>query len=411
MKPKVLVATTCRWLPAVRLALALADAGCKVDAVCPPRHPLTKTKIDGVLHKYQGLAPVRSFARAIAQSKPDLIIPCDDLATAHLYACYRREIRFGEEGNPSCTLIERSLGSSESFRVVSSRAAFMRLAQEEGIRVPRTEVISDIEELRKCTSLLGFPVVLKANGTSGGEGVRVVRTPEEGERAFHLLQSPPLFARAAKRALVNQDLTLIWPAIRRRRFTVNAQTFEAGRDATSLAACWNGNVLASLHFEVVNKCTSNGPASVVRLIENPDMFAAIKRIAKRLNLSGLHGFDFLIESETRSAVLIEINPRATQVGHLRLGPGRDLPAALVAAITGETIREAPQLTENGTIALFPQEWKRNPESSFLRSGYHDVPWEEPDLVRACVRGRQNVRELYSHRERIRAFSTVRLPNS
>jgi len=141
------------------------------------------------------------------------------------------------------------------------------------------------------------------------------------------------------------------------------------------------------------------------------MFAAIKKIAKRLNLSGLHGFDFLIESETGSAVLIEINPRATQVGHLSLGPGRDLPAALVAAITGETIREAPPLTDNDTIALFPQEWKRNPESSFLRAGYHDVPWEEPDLVRACVRGRQNVIELYSHRERIRAFSTVRLPNS
>lgn len=411
MKPKVLVATTCRWLPAVRLAMALAAAGCKVDAICPPRHPLRKTKVEGVVHNYQGLAPVRSFARAIRQSKPDLIIPGDDLATAHLHACYRREVRLGEKGKPSCTLIERSLGSSESFRVVFSRAAFMQLAREEGVRVPKTEVISDIEELRKCASLLGFPLVLKANGTSGGEGVRVVRTLDEAERAFHLLQSPPLFARAAKRALINQDLTLVWPAMCRRRFTVNAQTFEPGRDATSLVACWNGNVLASLHFEVVNKCTSNGPASVVRIIENPDMFAAVKKIAKRLNLSGLHGFDFLLESGTGSAVLIEINPRATQVGHLTLGPGRDLPAALVAAITGETIREAPQLTENGTIALFPQEWKRNPESSFLRSGYHDVPWEEPDLVRACVRGRQDVRELYSHRERIRAFSTVRLPNS
>src|SRR5260370_10776429 len=27
---------------------------------------------------------------------------------------------------------------------------------------------------------------------------------------------------------------------------------------------------------------------------------------------------------------------------------------------------------------------RDPASSFIQSGYHDVPWEEPELVRACI---------------------------
>jgi hypothetical protein len=35
--------------------------------------------------------------------------------------------------------------------------------------------------------------------------------------------------------------------------------------------------------------------------------------------------------------------------------------------------------------LFPQEWLRDPSSPYLHSGYHDVPWDQPDLVRACVR--------------------------
>jgi hypothetical protein len=384
--------------------------GCAVDAVCPPRHPLTKTHALGVVHTYHGLTPLRSFARAIALTKPDLIVPCDDLAAAHLHDLYRSALARGNEGKPVRDLIERSLGSPASFPVVFSRTAFITLAQEEGIRVPHTEVISNLEELRGWASRIGFPFVLKANGTSGGDGVRVVRDLEDAQRALGMLQAPPILARAAKRAVVDRDMTLVWPSITRHRYTVNAQSFVPGRDATSLIACWNGSVLASLHFEVLHKRNSSGPACVVRVIENADMSTAVTKMAKRLNLSGLHGFDFLLESDTERAFLIEINPRATQVGHLTLGAGRDLPAALVAAASGEVVREAPKVTENDTIALFPQEWKRDPQSTFLKSGYHDVPWEEPELVRACVRGRENLSALYSHREQIRTLSADRLPS-
>jgi Carbamoyl-phosphate synthase L chain, ATP binding domain len=390
--------------------MAFASAGCIVDAVCPPRHPLTKTRALGVVHTYRGLSPLKSYARAIALTKPDLIVPCDDLATAHLHDIYRDALALGKEGKPVCELIQRSLGSPANFPVVFSRTAFITFAQEEGVRVPKTEVISNIEELRGWVSRIGFPFVLKANGTSGGDGVRVVRTLDEAERALGTLQAPPLLARAVKRAVVDRDMTLVWQSISRHRYTVNAQSFVPGRDATSLIASWNGNVLASLHFEVLNKRNSAGPACVVRMIENADMLAAVTKMAKRLNLSGLHGFDFLLESDSEHAFLIEINPRSTQIGHLTLGSGRDLPAALVAAVSGKAIREAPMVTEKGTIALFPQEWKRDPQSPFLKSSYHDVPWDEPELVRACVRGRQNLTALYSRREQIRTLSAARLPS-
>jgi hypothetical protein len=114
------------------------------------------------------------------------------------------------------------------------------------------------------------------------------------------------------------------------------------------------------------------------------MAVAVEKIVRRLNLSGFHGFDFMLETGSQDAYLIEINPRATQVGHLRLGSGRDLPAALQATVSGTVVQEDSKLTENPTITLFPQEWLRNPASPFLRSSYHDVPWEEPGLVRACL---------------------------
>jgi hypothetical protein len=192
---------------------------------------------------------------------------------------------------------------------------------------------------------------------------------------------------------------------------VNAQAFVAGREATSAVACWKGQVLASLHFEVLNKAESAGHATVVRLIENAEMSVATERIVRRLNLSGLHGFDFMLEAQTGNAHLIEINPRATQVGHLTLGPGRDLPAALYAAVSEQALQTAPKVTDNETIALFPQEWARDPGSTYLQSGYHDVPWDEPELVRACVRSRHKWSAWHSQRTSIQTLSAVRLPRS
>jgi len=388
VKPKVLLAATNGWYTTAQLAIALAKAGCAVEAICPARHPLSKTRVVQKLYAYRGFAPVASFAAALAAAKPDFIVPGDDLATAHLHHLYRREQQRGKSGERICGLIERSLGVPESFPVVYARSAFMQLAEAEGVRVPKTGVVGSVDELRAWIGRIGLPVVLKANGTSGGDGVRVVHSLEDAERVFQMLQAPPLLARAGKRALVDKDMTLVLPSLLRRRSVVNVQSFVSGHEATSAVFCWKGVVLAALQFEVVKKRDAAGPATVLRLIDNPEMSAAGESMVRQLKLSGVHGFDFMLEAGTGHAYLIEINPRATQVGHLTLGAGRDIPAALYAAVSGQPIQPGAQLTEKDIITLFPQEWIRDPGSAFLRSGYHDVPWEEPELVRACLRKRR-----------------------
>lgn len=411
VNPKVLVATTFRWYPTARLAVALANAGFTLEALCPRRHPLSRTRVARNIHIYNGLAPLRSLRSAIADAAPDLIVSGDDLATRHLHRLYDHERQDGKTGSAICELIERSLGAAESFPISYARAGFMELAEQEGIRIPKTEVIGHIDDLKNWIIENAFPAVLKANGTSGGDGVRVVRTVEEAERALRFLQAPPRFLRAAKHALMDDDLTLLSPSLRRQKFVVNAQAFIEGREATSAVACWEGKVVAALHFEVIRKRSSSGPATVVRLIENAEMSAAAEKMAARLHLSGIHGFDYMLEEQTGHAYLIEINPRATQVGHLALGSGRDIPAALYAAVSGEAAHPAPRVTEKETIALFPQEWIRDPESPYLRSAYHDVPWEEPELIHACVNSRRQQSAWYSQAQRQQAVSAVSSPNS
>jgi predicted ATP-grasp superfamily ATP-dependent carboligase len=182
---------------------------------------------------------------------------------------------------------------------------------------------------------------------------------------------------------------------------VSAQAFVAGHEATSTVACWQGNVLASLHFEVLRKSSVAGHATVVRLIENVEISSAVEKAVRRMGLSGLCGFDFMLEASTGNAYLIEINPRATQVAHLGLGAGRDLPAALYGAVSGQKAREAAPATENRTIALFPHEWARDPQSEFLRTGYHDVPWNTPELVYACISRSRKQSQWYARGDRNR----------
>src|ERR1700689_1960655 len=90
-KPKVLIVTASSWFPTARLAMALAHAGCSVDAICPAGHPMRKFRAVSRTYFYRGLAPLNSLAHAIAETKPDLIVPGDDLATSQLHQLHARE--------------------------------------------------------------------------------------------------------------------------------------------------------------------------------------------------------------------------------------------------------------------------------------------------------------------------------
>ena len=142
--------------------------------------------------------------------------------------------------------------------------------------------------------------------------------------------------------------------------------------------------IASVSAESVATVSATGPSTVARIIQNEEIVEAAKRIVKALGLSGMIGFDFMIEAATGNAYLIEMNPRNTPICALRLGAGRDLAEALVARLSARPVRERPPRTEHDIVAFFPDTWQEDPKSQFLHTGFHDVPWEYPDLVRLLM---------------------------
>jgi predicted ATP-grasp superfamily ATP-dependent carboligase len=210
----------------------------------------------------------------------------------------------------------------------------------------------------------------------------------------------PVSARVALReSLLEGNHFEFRSCFRRERPAMSVQGYVDGWPANIGVACWQGEVLAAICAESVATTSATGPSTVARIIHNADMIDAATRMVRALGLSGMIGFDFMIEAATGAAYLIEMNPRNTPICSLRLGPGRDLAEALVARIAGRPVRERAPRTERDIVVFFPDTWQEDPASHFLHSGFHDVPWEQPDLVRVLM--------LPSRRDRYRVWRLLR----
>lgn len=375
----MLLTSTCWWPFTARIALRFAALGWRVEAVCPPGHPLRATSAVARVHDYTALRPIAALRSAIAAAPPDLIVPCDDRSVGHLHALWAA----AGADTPIARTIVRSLGRADSYAVATHRNDLIRIAREEGLRAPDMRAVPDADALGAAVADLGLPIVLKTDGTWGGSGVVVAHTQAQARSAFTALGRRFGPGVALKRLLVERDPFGLVPGLFQTPH-VNAQRYVPGRPATCTVACQDGEVLASLHVEVLRADQELGPSNIVRVIDSPEMQNTAARLVRRLGVSGFCGFDFVVEDGTGHAHLVEMNPRSTQLCHLPLGPGRDLAAALATRLAGAPPSVAAPITHNPVIAFFPQAWRHAPDSPLLRTAYHDVPWEDPELMRELV---------------------------
>ena len=382
--PKVLLTDTNRWANPARIAIGLAKAGCRVSAVCPTRgHPLLSTRIVQETFPYSSLRPLESLVAAIEATEPQIIIPCDDRGVQHLHELYARARSLRTSGKGLANLIEYSLGSAESYPIVSGRCDLLRIACEEGVRVPDTKALKTADDLKSWQAGHGLPWVLKGDGTFGGRGVRIAQTPVQAEKFFSEITRLFGATRAIKRMIVNRDPFWLRPWWNNHRPAIIVQSYIQGRPANCAFVCWKGEVLAGIGVEVVSSEGLTGPADIVRVVDNPEMMLAAERIARRLGLSGFFGLDFMVENGSGATYLIEMNPRCTPLSHLQLGKGRDMIEALGAQLSSRPLHEIPPVTQNNMIAYFPQ--ARHCKSEFLQSSFQDIPQGEPDLVEDLLR--------------------------
>lgn len=377
-QPRILICASLWWPSSARLAIAFLRHGCNVSVVCPPGHPMRFVTGVSSIYPYHGVAPIVLLRAAIRASQPTIIVPCDDMSVWQLHALHETE----PDLRP---VIERSLGASEAYPTVQHRAELLQVAEDLGIRVPYTQTLNSADELKNWD--FDQPAVLKLDGTWGGEGVAIVDSLEEATQRFKSAPKTMKLWMAWKRFLVNRHFFALWAWRRRKTSQMTIQEYIPGHPATTMFACWRGEVLASSTVEVLVSQAPTGAANVVRVIKHGEIENAVRVLARKLNLSGFHGLDFVLEQDTNAAYLVELNPRATQLGHLNLSADGDLAGVMAGRLKNQAPHESAAVgnqIKNRTIAFFPHTFKTNPRCADLYEGYHDVPWDEPALVRELL---------------------------
>jgi carbamoylphosphate synthase large subunit len=380
--PRVLVMTAYHWLSKTRLALALSETGIVVDALCPSGHSLERVKFVSTTYRYSALSSVRSLRDAIEASNPDLLIPTDDEMAAQLHKLYALTKATDPADEQLRALIARSLGDPEQYQNFHARDQIASLAHAAGVLCPPVVVVDNEDELLYQLAGTGFPAVLKTDRSSGGTGVAIVRTQVEAKSAFRRLSANPSIVRALKRWMIDGDRNLVLPALRRDRSRISIQRFIYGRQANAAVACWKGEILAVTCVEVLASIGATGPATVVRVIPHPGMSQAAERMTRQLKLSGLCGFDFILDPSDESAHLIEFNPRATQTCHLASSDGKQPLVSLAAKLQGFPVVESrPGSWHCCPVVLFPHGFARDAKSLYSQYVDSDLPRNSPELCK------------------------------
>ena len=206
----------------------LPAAGARVEALCPPARMLARSRHPVRRHRYSPLAPMDSLASAIAAAKPDLIIPCDDLAAE---------------------LVARRRGGDDLCRPAWN---FWTRAAEAGAPAAASHGDwTDEDQLEDAMRRAGPAAGAEMRSQLGRRRRRHRRNPAGGARRLPPLRSQSrlrnLVARAARpRARISSPARLI-PVPPR----ISAQRFIDGTPATSSIACWQGEVVAAHHFDVL----------------------------------------------------------------------------------------------------------------------------------------------------------------
>jgi hypothetical protein len=256
---------------------------------------------------------------------------------------------------------------------------------ELGISVPETRLITASEEIQSWHKVFKTASVLKVDGESGGNGVRVSRSLQESLSAWRQLSARCSLGTAWKRLAIDRDPLALWMRKHQAERGITVQAFVRGQPANSMFICRDGKVLSTVSVAVVVSDGPIGAATIIRRINNKAMTRAAELLAARLQLTGFYGLDFIIEAETETPYLIEMNPRCTQLGHLELKDQGSLAGVFSATLRNEIPPAPMRPINNSTIALFPQAGAvRQANSQYIDSSFYDVPWDEPQLVRELM---------------------------
>ena len=399
MRPRILLVALSDWFGPTRLPRALRLAGFEVGMLADPNGLLAQSRhIDyrfSLNAKDVRLGVLGPVLRTVSEFAPRLVIPCDD-AAVHLL----QNLAMAWEGARAPggqfrvavpplvrEILLRSLGEARTYPVRSSRPLARRMAAGLGIPTPPNAPVPYLQIAEGFVREHGWPVVLTREGQTGGDRVRVCADAAELRDAYAILTQPERSARGigatvryAYHALMTGfhlagDLTQ--PLQEGPAIAIEAHL--PGEPASYSTVAFDGRWLGGIAAVGVRMHPpGSGASSVVRLIQDPQMDEAARKLVGRLGFTGFCGLDFMRDTATNKLWFLKFNPRPTPLSHLGHRAGGDLSVALLAAVTN-AFPVAPRPFAETTVALFPQDWARDPDAADRGADHADLPEDDERL--------------------------------
>ncbi len=371
-----------------RLPKSIKAAGFEVAALCFPQSFLAKTRyLDQIfLLTKNSLTKTMNADKTLKQLvevmtiwSPDLLIFGDESTVAFGHYLVQNSAKFKTLlPDPILQVIKSSLGDPEFFEATLFKNKTLEVAHSLGIRAPAAVSVTTSDATLEVAKKSGYPIVLKKEFGCSGVGVKVCSNQADLlEKLPDFLPHPTSPFKSQIRRFMKRD----WfpePKV------LSVQQFIKGVTAMYPVVAIKGEVLAG--FAAVKDLTvsATGPSSVIRFINHSEMQATAIALIKEFKFTGFASFDFILEEGTNHAYLLECNPRPVSILHLAALVGIDISEALFVRLQGQEWEPQFTVEKDLSIALFPQEWKRDSSSENLRQLHHDVPWDDPELLKAYI---------------------------
>ena len=333
-KTRLLVVTTRSWTAVEPFLRSFEHAGFAVALVHGQAggHVLHDASIAMFLAR--PLQFRHTIERVMQDLTPELVMPTDDASFQHLREIYALRSEAGRMRSPIARTIAKSLGDVAAYDSVASGTLLQAFAREHGLPVPNSVEVEDEATLRALLESVPLPVMLKGDGGWAGSRAELVRSMETGIAAYHRVTGASQVTKLWKE---QNKLHRLSDLLQPRSRTVSLQQYIDSVPAKRSVACRDGKVLAGVSVEPLD---GTGPAMVAKVIRHATMDEIAAFVVRTLNLSGIVGFDFVLEHATRQPWLLGVKPFATEISALAIPGDVGLPAALLAGFAAAPERRA-----------------------------------------------------------------------
>jgi predicted ATP-grasp superfamily ATP-dependent carboligase len=241
---------------------------------------------------------VASMLDLVASQHVDLLVPITDLALQPIVA-HRESFE---------AITRLAAPETEALRIVTDKARTMQLAQELGVPVPKTSLVSTVQEALESAVDFSWPIVLKP-------------------QASHHMSDSDIESFKVTYAATLPDLADKMRQFEGRSAVLLQEYFEGDGEGVELLMS-HGRPLAAFQHKRLRELPITGGPSTYRESQplDPKLYADATRLLERLRWTGLAMVEFKVGAAKH--MLMEINGRVWGSLPLATRSGMDFPLLL-----------------------------------------------------------------------------------